>query len=719
MVHSGGHSQQGSVISMEDGSRVIMAGWLMWISLILQLVPLSGTLGLPPPCPRQCDCTQYNTVDCARMKLQNVPHLSVNTTRLYLDTNDIAEVKTSVFSATPGLLVLSLAENKLEAADTSWFCALRDLQELDLRANNLRIFTIDMDPSCQLTKLKRVDLSSNRLGEIPQNMSHFAPNLEVFNLSLNEIEYSYLGAQFAEMKYLANLDLHGNVITEVAAEDFDPLRGGPLEVLNLANNALDVIEPGAFHSLGNLTSLSLAHNPLQPFSRGLPLADIGLANTSRLTHLDLRDVMLVNLSASTMRGLSNLVTLDAASNRLEKMEPELFSVLPNLETLQLDNNRLEKLTGLAQLSKLRHLYLRNNQLRDLSLKGLHNLEQVDVSKNAIQKLSAGWVTNTPSFQLLNISNNFISSVEADVFVEVKLHHLDFSHNQLTKLSSLGSLRVSKLCLANNWLKGVAPDAFKDLAASVEVLDLSHNRLEGFPDTALRDFVQLQELNLAYNQLGKAFTQEKLGALFRSLSHLQILNLAHNDIVSLPHQQFQFLHHLTTLYLQNNQITSLVDLSLKDMNTLAKLVVSDNQLEVVDTGVLSSLEYLEVIDLAGNPYRCGCEILPYLHWLNTTLVEVLFLKNHSRYQCGDPSITQPIYLLDYVPNKQDCIVSHSQLKQGLTIGILVAVFLVVCAVVVTVFMCYHKICHRIKSLHYRWQIRYREVSGVEFATDPKA
>ena len=304
-----------------------------------------------------------------------------------------------------------------------------------------------------------------------------------------------------------------------------------------------------------------------------------------------------------------------------------------------------------------------------------------------------------------------------------MHTLDLSYNYLTTLHSFGHIKLSKLHLHHNQLTSVTPDTFHQLDVTLEDLDLSFNNLSHFMHYPFREFLSLQSLNLANNQLGPSLSAggRKMGDLFASLSHLQVLNLAHNGITSLPHKQLQHLHHLTTLYLQGNLIADLLDLSLPDAKSLAKLVVADNLLSTVEPAVLSSLEYLEVIDLSNNPYNCSCRLLNYLRWLNSTLVTVLYTDVPLRYQCATPQNMHGKYIFNYKPHAEDClhydnlhILQHNLTFVGIAVGALCLFGLLI-----TFILYYGQICQRIKSLQYRWQVRYREVSGVEIAGDPKA
>lgn len=653
------------------------------------------------------------------MVLHRIPLAPNDTTRFYLDGNRIDSIPPDIFNNTPRVLVLNLMKNLLPVVNSSVFCPMPNLQKLILSHNKITSLSIMIEGGCQLLQLKVLDLSGNKLHNITSNIQHFAPNLEIFNLSLNDISLATVDWGFATMTALNNLDFYGNPLHQLKANDFAPLRHISLEVLGLKDCRLVAIEDGAFTGLTNLTSLTLSSNPTELKTMERVLQEIG--NHSKLTHLDLSQMDLVNLTVPLLGSFHQLVHLNVANSMLYRVDPKLFSILTNLETLTLDDNMLDKLEGLSQLQQLRRLYLRGNKLLEVELSNLKNLEQVDVSGNHLTAVPTDWLYDVDNIQLLNASHNLINNVNDTAFQKITLHSLDLSHNKLTILHNMGVLQAKKLDVSHNNISSLSEDVFDTISSSIEELDLSHNNISTFPQHQFSDFTSLQQLNLAHNNLGAAFCAGQLEGFFQSLSHLQILDLSYNNISVLSHNEFQYLHHLTMLYLRGNNVRDLAELSLGDMKSLAKLVVSDNELHSVTPDVLGSLSCLEVVDLSVNPYECSCSILPYLHWLNTTEVTVLDIDIPSRYRCDfPPSASQErLYILSYSPNPEDCLQPTTYFRQDVAIIVIPAACLLLAIIFVIIVFCYGKVCHRIKSLHYRWQIRYREVSGVEFNhSDPK-
>ncbi len=678
-------------------------------------------------CPQLCTCyRQLTTTDCSGRHLISIPNVPNVTCNLYLENNHIEHLMGHAFAATPHLVVLTLHGNLLTLLDSSTFEGLLKLQELNLSRNQLILLKVSRTAGATgvantngtLPALLDLDLSGNHFRIVPHNISLFAPHLKVLNLSHNTITSAWLDPTYNKFSQLQKIDLTGNPLHQIASFHFDSIRhGGPLQVLRLSDCAILFINETSFSGLGNLTSLTLSHNPIN--TTLLANALNGFGNDSLLAFLDLSSNLIPHVNSDLLQPFSKLMILDLSNSTTESFDPDLFSFLPSLHTLELQDNRIAHVGNLSALSRLRRLNLRNNQLTALRLAQLSSLEFVDLSHNFLAELPAKWISFIDGLRILNLSHNRLSHISPHAFHHVTLNHLDLSYNQLTILHCFGShIATSMLVLAHNKIHTILDDAFTDLEQTLEDLDLSYNSLSQFPDHHIGDFMSLQRLNLAGNDLGHALRAGKNGHLFYSLRHLQVFDLSHCNVTALPHEHVRHLHHLTTLDLHGNKLLHLGDICLPDLASLAKLDVSHNQLRSVDTAALSELQFLEVVDLSANPFQCSCDLVDLVQWINSTPVSVLGMEDHRQYSCVVPHTQRTRYIMTYHPSHKECINRHHNIRQDLTLfGIIVAA--VVGATVLTAFIVhYGKVCHRLKSLHYRWQIRYREVSGTEISSDPK-
>lgn len=663
-------------------------------------------------CPMQCECyNDFETADCSRRMLAHLPLFSNLTKRIYAENNNIQGITYNDLGNLNHLLVLNLQNNSLSEVHFTAFCGFKNIIEINLSRNKINSLFTDVmkSQSCQLRRFSRLHLSYNKIKLIPQNLSNTAPNLEVLNLAYNEIHSIKLDEDFTRLHSLRSLDLSGNPIHEVNSGDLLPLMYLALESFRVSECAIYNLSGDAFKSLSNVTSLSLSRNLIYP--KTLKDAFKSLSNESRLQHLDLSEMMLSNVTNAMLNGFKNLISLDISFSSVRYIQPQLFASLNTLDIINLEGNFLSKLDGINKVQSLRKLFLRDNRLRWINLTGLDCLELVDLSGNLIMSLPQNWLAGIETLHFLNISNNVISTINHRAFQKVTLNTLDLSHNKLIYFHRYGLFKVQNLYLSHNQITRLTDNAFDNLEPVLEKLDLSYNQFDEFSLLIERDFLALQRLNLRHNKLGDALARGHLEQLLKSLTHLQVLDLSHNQIKSIPFYQIRNLHHLTTLILEGNKITYLEDLGIYELSSLAKLVVSDNDIQTVDANMLDEMDYLEEIDLSLNPFDCSCSILPFQKWLNTTLIMILN-SDQDKYVCDTPARVNGVNVQTVHPNPHDCL-RTTQLTLKLKLQIMGAVFATFTTFVLLgiVVIYYSRLCTQIRTLQYKWQVRYREVSSV--------
>ena len=112
-------------------------------------------------------------------------------------------------------------------------------------------------------------------------------------------------------------------------------------------------------------------------------------------------------------------------------------------TLALSSNQITDLTPLANMSNLQHLYLRNNQLKDISK--LENLElsTLYLSGNQIEDLSP---LSDQNLNRLYIDYNKISDLQP--LENINLTELVANNNQITDLTPIADMDFYSLKLGN-------------------------------------------------------------------------------------------------------------------------------------------------------------------------------------------------------------------------------------------------------------------------------
>ncbi|TSQ23953.1 Toll-like receptor 5 [Bagarius yarrelli] len=282
--------------------------------------------------------------------------------------------------------------------------------------------------------------------------------------------------------------------------------------ISLAENLINQIEKDAFYGLDNLKTLNLSHNLLDKIYTDT------FKNLGSLETLDLSNNNIRMLMSQSFQGLSNLLHLSLSENSLQNVHT--LANLPRLKKLYLDNNKITSLYGLpsqarnlttidfrynklinaqsfytilAEFPQIEKIYLGGNKfsscfLNTHSISPLNNVRFLDLHMTGVQNL---WLQgkcldmfdHLHQLHTLLLQQNLIHSLSEDIFKGLTaLHTLDLSVNSLTYVSNNifpKSLRTLKL--ADNHLRSVDPRALGTLTA----LDLQGTRF--LCNCSLRDF----------------------------------------------------------------------------------------------------------------------------------------------------------------------------------------------------------------------------------------
>jgi hypothetical protein len=117
-----------------------------------------------------------------------------------------------------------------------------------------------------------------------------------------------------------------------------------------------------------------------------------------------------------------------------------------------DNHGIVDLTGLEYCTSLEWLWLKFNQISDLSpLAGLPNLQSLMADSNQIRSLSP--LASCPKLSYVEVSNNQITTLASIASLE----YLNVSSNQISDLSPLaGCPNLTRLDLGNNQISDLSP-----------------------------------------------------------------------------------------------------------------------------------------------------------------------------------------------------------------------------------------------------------------------
>lgn len=167
--------------------------------------------------------------------------------------------------------------------------------------------------------------------------------------------------------------------------------------LSVARNRLCNVD-NVLRSYSSLQELSLSHNWLDRFPRGLP---------SSLESLQLGENRITYITAGALRHLGNLTRLDLEDNRIRAMQPGALLGLGRLKMLSLKGNRLTSLP-LHLPSSLTHLDVSGNCISDLDLASLGtlvNLQVLKINSNCLRSVPEHAFDGLPRLRSVELANN--------------------------------------------------------------------------------------------------------------------------------------------------------------------------------------------------------------------------------------------------------------------------------------------------------------------------
>ncbi|XP_012271983.1 toll-like receptor 6 [Orussus abietinus] len=310
----------------------------------------------------------------------------------------------------------------------------------------------------------------------------------------------------------------------------------------------------------------------------------------------------LELEAGTFDATPQMENVDLSSNNLWLIPERLFCPLGTLVSLNLSRNVLKDVTELGFAE-----HAEEESTRGARTAGplapqtcSSSLQVLDASNNRIVVLPDGGFAPFKRLRVLNLLGNAISVVDDRALRGLRsLEVFDVSDNRIVALPASAFRECTKslkdLRLRNNSIGVLAPGLLSDLNQLVS-LDLSRNALTGswLDSATFAGLIRLVLLDLSYNRI------ERLDpSLFQDLYTLQILNLRHNEIATIPVDALSPMSNLHTLELASNRLVHLDAYSLNGLFALSHLALDSNLLETIHPDAFRNCSGLEDLDLSRN------------------------------------------------------------------------------------------------------------------------
>lgn len=451
--------------------------------------------------------------------------------------------------------------------------------------------------------MKKLNLSNNEISTFPENLGH------LYNL--------------------INLDISGNRLSDLPKDALQNLTA--LEVLNLSRNNYEhwlnlnpneVLVPAT-----NLKTLDLSYNKFRSMD---DLAQTQLLISSSLETLILDHCEIESISGkSLLSGLSNIKILRLNFNPLVRIHGLISSslkslYLSNCQLVSVNQNELAYLPSLVYL-KMSHNYrlelsasnyaLYSSSLKYLdisycnvlrpSLQGFPNLKKAIYNHNMIRFLRSQEFVNNSKLEYLDLSYNNIGSIRADTFRGLgMLKYLDLSWNEMAVIpenSLIEMPSLTQLKLARNYLSQVGHLK----STSITTLDVSACEINTIGKDSLEGLQSLVDLDLSRNLI--SHIPDSI-----SSNTLRYLNLNYNRISMVNNFTFFMLPRLTGLSLIGNRFTNIWHRSFFDSNL-----------------------YLERLELSDNMWRCDCKDINMYDFYEFVTLEPFKKEESYNLVCNSP------------------------------------------------------------------------------------
>lgn len=411
------------------------------------------------------------------LKANSFNHL-INLTNLDLSHNQISRIHAKAINDVPQLKTLDLSFNRLSDLNMQFLFNknTEHTLEMNLSNNQIRSLMANSDVQNVIVNVTSLDLSKNIIRSIAR---HFfwttRHSLTFLNLSHNLLETLSIEVT-SELRQVRVLDLSHNVIVHISPRSFQAsseihvlllshnrlpslpeeafARMTRLHVLKLDNNQITFLPDDAFEETA-LVHISLSRNALaRPFTK----AFAPIRNT--LVHLDLSFNKIRLIATSEFDHLYNLEYLDLSSNSILVLPAQVFANMSRLVSLDVSRNPLLRvefgsfrlpvsllalndcnLTSVPSLNapNLNELSLSSNAIENLtanSFAGLNKLRKLNLACNNIRHVYAGLWQHVADLRSLNLSTNPIKELGSRSFKPLQaLNHLDITGLQLTILDA--------------------------------------------------------------------------------------------------------------------------------------------------------------------------------------------------------------------------------------------------------------------------------------------
>ncbi|PRP81755.1 putative receptor protein kinase [Planoprotostelium fungivorum] len=602
-------------------------------------------------------CGVYINTD---VNIRNNPLLTSFAATLYGNIGGALNLTGNSFPAVPsfpggfGVSRLDLSYNNISAAIYPGFYQSTSLTWVSLAHNFL---TSDVRDITSMTALTYIDFSYNLISYVQPMIGSQNANLKYVNLEGNRLSYLPNFVNAWSLIFGGTVNMKNNLIQSIPTEDLNNI----IKITYLLLDDNHITSLPDLSALNAVDTLSLSGNQIQSIQ--------SLSAMSTLRSLDLSRNKLTTFDPSLFP--STLFTLDISGNQIGGALPDISS-MTNLTTLNIANNKFNQwpadgFPSNAHLSnfvcshnafnsippinnpQLQSIEFNSNNISSfVNVTGLSTLTRIDLGNNVIDAVPAELFQST-SLTFLNLSQNLLTGPMPDVQNMVSLVTLDMSHNNLSgDIPDIEAITgLVYLDLSHNLLSGWASTIGWGKVYNLVTLKISHNRLSTVPDPPL-DFakVSLAYVDISYQYdpaVGKTLISVPYywcllpNMTYVDASHNNVDYIAKYDGPSMVYLDFSYNERITTVLETACNGINLIHCDISHCNITSNIPLFGAKVQYIDM----SHNHFTADGVSGNFHLLmTLNNIVHLDFSNNNMTsDVPALTPHSNWRYIDMSVNQ--------------------------------------------------------------------------------
>ena len=278
-----------------------------------------------------------------------------NITELRIDACGITTLRAGVFDNLSNLRSLYVSNNRIVEVERNGFLRLPNLEALHFQRNRLTE-CLNVKTTGMSRSLKYINMQSNNIDQVNFECIRGLDNLIKYDFYGNSLRK--IGAKTFIGTNISTLFMRKNKISVLSNDTYTSMKN--LKSFDLEGNTIQAVSTGCFEGLDALEYLKLSDNP----RLGNQMSQLAIAfeNLHSMNILVCDTCGIKELPVHIFTNMANIVRLSLHDNYIVSWDPQVFIHQRKLQTLHLQRNRIVALNRdmFRYLPNLKEIHLHGN-----------------------------------------------------------------------------------------------------------------------------------------------------------------------------------------------------------------------------------------------------------------------------------------------------------------------------------------------------------------------